>query len=311
MKKNALMRMLKRFYRKHFVPLKSKLPSEKRIAGIMKLYESRMGYRFDINNPVLFTEKIQWYKEFYRADGLDRVVDKYLFKGYVEEKLGKGYTIPLLGMWTDVKSLMKDWDSLPDTFVLKSTCQSEGNFIEFVHDKSKVDVKKLKRDLAAWLEPMNTLVNTYCGAYQNVVPRIIAEEYMQQPNGQLYDYKCFCFGGKPFCFYVATDHFVAADFKTYGISFYDLDWNLMDVHYGTHEQNHVPKPQRFDEMVRISEKLSAGFPFVRVDFFETADQLFVAELTLYPGGGLTPYKPESFNRQMGDMFVLPEEYVKR
>ena len=303
MKNDPLYSALRNVYRKHFVTLKCDWPSEKRIKGMMDLYESKMGYRYDFDKPVLFTEKLQWYKEYYKPDGLTDIVDKYLFKGYIKEKLGEGYTIPLLGVWTDVDTLMKDWDSLPDTFVLKSTIQSDGKFIEIVRDKSKVDIQKLKQELAPWLEPVNTLINSFCGAYHKATPRIIAEEYMEQTDGQLYDYKCFCFGGKPYCFYVATDHFAG---QLSNISFYDLDWNLMDVRYGPHQQNNVPKPQRYDEMLRISEKLSAGFPFIRVDFFETAEKLYVAELTLYPGGGLTPYDPESFNRLLGDMFVLPE-----
>ena len=79
----------------------------------------------------------------------------------------------------------------------------------------------------------------------------------------------------------------------------------MDVQYGNHEVGDLPKPKHFEEMLAISKKLSKGFPFLRVDFFDTKDKLLLAELTLYPGGGNTPYKPNSFNETLGNLFKLP------
>ena len=60
-------------------------------------------------------------------------------------------------------------------------------------------------------------------------------------------------------------------------------------------------------MVKIARILSKDFPFIRVDFFDTDGQVYVAELTFAPGGGTTPYLPESFNKKLGDMFVLPKK----
>ena len=78
------------------------LSVEERVERVMKRYETRMGYRMDMNHPKTYTEKIQWYKIFYTGDGhLDRIVDKYLMKEYVKEKIGDGYTVPLIGVWSD------------------------------------------------------------------------------------------------------------------------------------------------------------------------------------------------------------------
>ena len=67
----------------------------------------------------------------------------------------------------------------------------------------------------------------------------------------------------------------------------------------------IPKPIHLEEMIRICKVLSKDFPFVRVDFFDTDDKLYVAELTFYPGGGNTPYNPIDFDKLLGDMFILP------
>ena len=58
-------------------------------------------------------------------------------------------------------------------------------------------------------------------------------------------------------------------------------------------------------MLEISRILSSEFPFVRVDFFDTRDSLFVAELTFYPGGGNKSYNPISFDKELGDLFIMP------
>lgn len=281
----------------------SKLSIEERTKRLMDTYERRVGYRMDINNPKTFTEKIQWYKLFYKGDiNLERLVDKYLFKQYIREKLGDGYTIPLIGAWESVKDFKRDWDKLPEEFCLKSTVQSDGIFIKFVHNKSSIDFKDLSKEVRRWLLPKNTLLNSYCRAYYNAVPRLIAEEYMENVSNQLYDYKFFCFDGQPYVIYAAMEHF---DSEDYPITFYDLDWNETGVRYGHHRIKDLPRPKHLDEMIEISRKLSKGFPFIRVDFFDTEDKLYVAELTMYPGGGYVKYEPESFNEKMGQMFKLP------
>ena len=75
----------------------------------------------------------------------------------------------------------------------------------------------------------------------------------------------------------------------------------MDVKYGNHTINpSVPKPYHFEKMMELAKILSKDFPFVRVDFFDTKEKLYLAELTFYPGGGVTPYHPEAFNKELGD-----------
>lgn len=269
--------------------------------GNMQLFKSRQGYEFDLDNPSLFTEKIQWYKSRFSREDLVRYVDKYLFKELISEKLGGvNFTIPMYGAWKSVEAFLSDWDKLPEKFCLKSTLQSDGNYIKII-EKSKTNLRELEQEIKAWLKPQNLLIHSFCSAYYKAVPRILAEEYMESVKNQLYDYKFFCFDGKPYCVYAATEHF---KYDKYPISFYDLNWNMLDVQYGEHRKEFIPKPAHFEEMKQLANKLCQGFPFIRVDFFDTPDKLFVAELTFYPGGGLTPYHPVEFNRQLGKLFDL-------
>lgn len=277
-------------------------PDEQLINGVMNCYKRHMGYSFDINKPILFTEKLQWYKCFYQHPDMERITDKYLFKAYIKEKIGDGHTIPVYGAWTNVNDLESNWDSLPSEFVLKANLQSDGRNIKIVRDKASVNFKKIKNKLHSWLDKRNTLANSFdCRTYKGT-PRILAEAYMSNFEDQLYDYKFFCFDGNVFCIYVAQEHFGKDGSH---ISFYDLNWRKLDVKYGNHIVGDAPRPKHFIEMVDIAKILSKGFPFIRVDFFDTDEKLYVAELTFNPGGGVTPYYPKSFNKQLGDLFILP------
>ncbi len=270
--------------------------------GNMQLYKSAHGYEFDLNNPVMFTEKIQWYKSRYSHPDMGKIVDKYLFKQYINDKLGEGYVIPLYGAYETVEQFRRAWDNLPEKFCLKSTLQSDSRCILII-EKSKTDLNALCREVKAWFKPQNLLINSFCRAYHRATPRIIAEKYMESVKDQLYDYKFFCFNGEPYCIYTISERFQA---ERYPITFYDMEWSMMEVKCDNRDNQYIPRPKHFDQMVEISKKLSKEFPFVRVDFFDTPDKLLVAELTFYPSGGMLTYNPNSFNKTMGDMFHLPQ-----
>lgn len=273
---------------------------KKREQKLGELYRQKTGRELDFKNLQTFSEKIQWMKLYYNHPDLSDIVCKYRFKEYIREKIGDGYTVPLYAVYNSVDEI--DLSDLPNQFVLKSNCCSDGRNIKIIKNKADVDIDKLKEELRRWLDPYNTLVNSYCKAYWDLKPMIIAEEYVEQLEGQVYDYKFFCFNGEPKFAYVATDHFEG---QTSNISIYDLNWNRLDITYGVHTQNMVEAPKSLKEMIEISKKLSKDFPFVRVDFFELDEKPILSELTFYPGGGFNEINPPSVDKEWGDMIVLP------
>lgn len=305
---NTLVGKAKGFVRKYILPRPEMqyIPLKKREIMLKKFYEAKMGEKLDLNHVKTFTEKLQWMKLYYSDPNLRRCVDKYDFKQYVEEKLGEGYTARLIQVWNSPDEVSVA--NIPARkFVLKSTLQSDGNMIILVKDKSEVDIERVEQEIKNnWFDSRKLLTNSFCSAYYGAKPRVIVEEFVEEFANCANDYKLFCFHGKPEFFYVAEDHFKNGENSiTYPITFFDLDWRVMDVTYGNHVTNaNVARPYHMDEMVQIAKKLSQEFPFVRVDFFDTENKLYLAELTFYPGGGVTPYYPESFNRKMGDMLHL-------
>ena len=94
---------------------------------------------------------------------------------------------------------------------------------------------------------------------------------------------------------------------------HDPDWNRMpfERHYHADPQA-LPKPACYDEMIRISKKLSEGLPFVRVDLYEVAGRVYCGEITLYPGSGMETFQPESWDYTLGSWIDLkkyfPQEF---
>lgn len=309
---------IKQFIRKYIpyfkVKLISDLPIEKRAEGLKALYERKTGKKLNFNELTLFTEKLQWYKLFYENPVMKQCVDKYTFKEHIRKNLGDGYTAKVLAVWnkpSDVK--VKKINA--DKFVIKSNCSSDGNFIMIVTDKNSLNIKNAEREIKeSWFNEEKLLINSYCRAYYNVKPRVIVEEFIEEFANAANDYKVFCFNGKPEMIYVAQEHFDCNNnnnVDSYFVTFYDLNWNKLDISYGQHPVNtNVSRPKHLAEMIQISKKLSADFPFVRVDFFDTDEKLYMAELTFYPGGGFVAYKPESVDILMGRKFCIPQRSYK-
>lgn len=298
--KRTVKQIMQRIFPK---PELSEIPIGKRARMLKKFYKIRMGSELNLNDPKSFTEKLQWIKLYYHHPDMQRCVDKFLFKNYVSEKIGAGYTAPVIKVWNRPEEV--DLLSIKERkYVLKSTLQSDGIFIIPVLDANKIDVNTIENEIKTkWFNTRNLLTNSYCSAYYGAKPRVIVEQFIEEFNGAANDYKIFCFHGDPAFFYVAEDHFKNGENSlVYPITFYDLDWKPMDVQYGKHTTNpNIPEPKHKNEMIELAKKLSEPFPFVRVDFFDTKEKIYVAELTFYPGGGITPYHPESFNQKMGEM----------
>lgn len=282
------------------------LPREEFIKGVMKCYKRNMGYSFDINNPVLFNEKLQWYKVFYERDDFGYITDKVTFKDYIRERLGDGYTVPLYGSWDSIEALEQDWPSLPEQFVLKSNLAANNSAVIIVEHKSSLRFSDVKKRVKHWLKKENTLLNSWDWRFYNSSPKILAEKFMVDETGELRDYKFFCFDG-------STPYF-RVDYgrkEQHHATFFDENKKELDISVSTFtkdETANIALPNTIDEMFSIAKKLSKGFPFIRVDFFSCYGHIYLSELTFAPGGGVSPY-PDWFNKELGERFILPKSEI--
>lgn len=263
-------------------------------------YRLKTGHRLNLKNPERFTEKLQWYKLYYRDPLMAQCVDKYEVRSYVEQ-CGLGSILnQLYGVYDSPEEI--DFDKLPESFVLKDTLGGGGNAVILVKDKSRLDEAAVRRQMAEWVnEPVHKKHPGREWVYDGKKHRIIAEEMIVSdkiPRGVI-DYKFFCFQGKAEVLYVVKDH---------NMGFYDAQFNPLSV-YRTDCVKEYPvlkekidKPQNYEEMIAVAHKLSRKFPHVRVDLYNVEGKIIFGELTFYSGSGYMTFEPDGFDFMMGKSF---------
>ncbi|MEO1011446.1 MAG: ATP-grasp fold amidoligase family protein [Bacteroidota bacterium] len=286
--------------RKFFLGIAKKLKFLPPETFVKIYYEYYTGKKLDLNNPIEFNEKIQWLKVFYRPAILNQLVDKYAVRSYVEEKIGKEYLNELLYVYEKTSDI--DFAKLPQRFVIKATHGFHFNLI--VKDKDQLNKTRAKLLLRKWVGKNQYYRGGLEWAYKNVQPRLIAEKFLEEiGKTSVNDYKFFCFSGKPKFVQVFMERGIK-DLRC----FYDLNWEKRPFTTKKDEffEGILEKPKNFDLMVKLAEKLADHFPFVRVDFYNIEGTILFGEMTFYPTDGRKDFKPEKYNKILGDYIELPK-----
>jgi len=243
----------------------------------------------------------QWYKVFYHRKILNQLVDKFEVRSYVEEKIGAEYLNEIYGVY--YKPSEVDFNKLPNKFVIKGIHASSYNLI--VEDKTKLDSAKARKLFKKWLNNNQYYRTGQEWAYKDVVPKLMAEKFIEQDGrSSLTDYKFYCFNGVAQFVEVHLDRAHA-----HKRGFYDLKFNKLPFRYVSLENSineDIEKPDNFEEMIPLAEKLADNFPFVRVDFYSIKNKIIFGEMTFYPSDGRKDFIPEEYNKIIGDYFELPE-----
>lgn len=262
-------------------------------------FEGCVGESLSLDDPQTFNQKIQWMKLNGSTPERGRLADKYLVREFVLSKIGDGYLVPLLGVWSDPDDI--DFDNLPDRFVLKATHGCGWNII--VRDKSKLNVHRARRDLRRWLG----LDFAYCTDgfelhYTYCEPRVIAEEFLDTGGLSLVDYKVHMFNdGEPIIL-VCADRVAGQLPKK---AYYTPDWEQLPLREGDSELFDCPRPSCLKEMMELSRVLAEGFSFVRVDWYVVNGKLYFGEMTFTPASGTKHFVPGEWNYEFGRRIKLP------
>lgn len=271
----------------------------------MRIYfKAKLHYEPDFDNPKTFNEKLQWYKLHYRNPDLTMLADKYNVRLFVEERVGAECLVPLFGVYDSVDEI--DLGELPEKFVLKCTHDSQSTFV--CTDKARFDFDEAKRRLRVAFR-RNWYWQGREWAYKGIMPRIVAEAYLDEPGRVTpTDYKFYCFDGRAALVQTDTDRFADHDMQ-----YFTPEWERRgDIDHEVSDRNPVEKPRNYDLMLGMAEKLAAGFPHVRVDWYNIAGKPYFGEMTFYTGGGYDPFyaaeeQPDRLDRELGELFVLPED----
>lgn len=268
-------------------------------------YRIHTGRKLNLKNPQRFTEKLQLYKLNYRNPLMLKCTDKYEVRTVIE-KMGLGdILIPLIGVYSSVKDI--DFESLPQQFVAKTTDGGGGNQVLVCRDKRDLGADVFYEKVNEWMKAPKAKNAGREWAYENGFPRrIIVEQLISDDKHKdIPDYKFYCFNGKPlYC------QLIGSRSTEETIDFYDMEWNHMEFRglnaACNNAEQSMPEPDNFAGMKELASKLSAGYPFVRVDLYNTGNNIYFGELTFYPASGFGHFTPDCWDEKIGELMTIPE-----
>ena len=260
-------------------------------------YRWRFDRKLNLKNPRTFNEKLQWLKLYNRKPEYTTMVDKYKVKEYVAEKIGSDCVTPVFGVWKSPSLI--EWDNLPDRFVLK--CSHDCGSSVICKNKASLDKEAALKKLEKAFD-YNYYYHCREGPYKNVEKCVFAEEYLEDNEGHLNDYKFFCFNGEPkYCQVIGGRESVTH------IDFFDKEWHhqpFQQPDFYPFSSKEIKKPECLDQMWEYARILSTDLPFARVDFYEVDGKVYFGEITFFPTSGMGKFKPEEWDTTFGDWINL-------
>ncbi|WP_051195891.1 ATP-grasp fold amidoligase family protein [Clostridium paraputrificum] len=258
------------------------------------LFWIMFGYIPDLKHPKTMNEYICASK--IKDDKLEywKYTDKYEVRKYVEKTIGSKYLNNVIGIYDSFDEI--NFEDLPNKFALKATHGSSYNVI--VKNKNKLNKFAAKKSFDKWLKE-NFYYKDREKNYKNIKPRIMCDVFLQPQDGELEEYKLFCFKGK--VGFIQHNKEIG---KNRYSNIFSPEWELLGVKYGYSGFENDKKPNNGDELVFLAEKLAKLFEFVRVDLYNVDGRIVFSELTFHSGGGLIPFNPKEYDRKFGELLGL-------
>ncbi len=274
--------------------------NEHELATERNKFKRKTGYDLNIDTPRSFNEKLCWKKLHDRNPLIPLTSDKVKVQDYIKAQLGTDrYLVPMY--WHGDNPDDIPFDSLPEKFILKANNACNRTII--VNGAYSTD--GIKQRCRRWLK------TPYPGiewGYKPLHPQILIEKYLE---GELRNIKLYMLHGKCRLIQTETHVFKGKPKPDKFLTVYNPNWTMAEVQRCGHElDDMIDKPDCFDEMVSVAEKLSVPFDFVRVDFMLHGNDLYVGELTHYPGAGRIQWENQDFDFEFGKKYRLIREYWK-
>ena len=260
-------------------------------------YRIFIGRKLDLEHPKGYNEKLQWLKLHDRNEVYSSLVDKYQVKQIVGKIIGEEYVVPIVaGPWQSVDDI--EFEKLPEKFVLKVSHDCGGVII--CRNKNSFDWELSKKILKKKMKK-NYFYMGREWPYKNVSPCIFAEEYLEIPmQGALTDYKFMCFDGIPRIMFTVTERD-----KGLKVDFFDMEFkHLPIIRKYPNNAKTIEKPESFELMKELSQKLAQNIPHVRIDLYEFNGRVYFGEYTFYPGGGFEKFASYEDDLKLGEMITV-------
>ncbi len=281
--------------------------------AIETVWRSRMDIPLDLNNPKRLTEKLQWMKLYDHNPLYTILADKYKSKEWMREHFDYSYVVPCVGHYKSVSDI--DFDSLPNQFAIK--CNHDSGSVYLCYDKNSMQFMSKEGVWYDWetikISLENALRSNYFyydreWPYKNIKEHlIIVEPLFLTKEGKLpTDIKLFYANGEFLFTYVSYGRDGVNDRCTY-----DASWNRLPFVWVTPlayrdkiNTSDVPRPKKYDEMLRIGKEIASYCKFARIDFFDIDGDIKIGEVTFFHGGGHDRFYPDEYDLVYGDKLKL-------
>jgi len=304
-----------------------------------------LGYFPNLDEPQRFSEKVLWLSIYYRNPKIAEAVDKSRIGEWTRALTGRSYAVPVLSTYREAAdvdpsklprrfvlkqngsaegrcvmlvsdSRRLDWDRVRT--VLSSwlySWSSHGYAYPGITDevvKPCLIAEQYLTDgngsgLTGMGLPVPTEYRFFCGNGEPLFAQILME------RGTAREWACFVrpdWTVLPFT-YRNADGQVRASGKPDYASQGGRTNRINRIGRGTQVDQinrsgrPAPKPDHLDEMLRVSRALSAGFPLMRVDFYEAGGRIYVGGTSTCPGLG-RGFTSMEWEQRLGEQLVLPE-----
>lgn len=290
----------KTFLKDIYIHIKYKLIPSKIYIKIK--FRKTFGFKLNLNYPKTFNEKLQW-KKFYDHNPIYTLCsDKYAVREYIKKNIGEKYLIPLLFVTDEPDKI--PFNKIKPPYVIKSNHGSSRNI--FIYNEQEINKKKIVKECNNWLKE-NYYYYGKEWQYKNIKPKIIIEKLLLNKKNEIpKDYKFHCFNGKVEFIQVDTDRFT-----NHKRTIYDKTWKKLPFKYcakvnnkPVYDEKIVKKPNNYDKLLKVAEKLSEDFNYVRVDLYLVNKKIFFGELTFTPGSGFECFFLNKYDLIYGEKIKL-------
>ncbi|WP_176328450.1 ATP-grasp fold amidoligase family protein [Arenibacter amylolyticus] len=269
-------------------------------------FKRNFGYDLDLNNPRTLNEKIQWLKLKERTKLQTICADKIAVRDYVTIKVGKEILIPIYKQIENINDL--NTNNVPNEPFIIKTNHDSGSY-KIIKDKNNVDWSFIRSYFVKALK--NNFYNkTKEWQYKNIEPKIFLEKLLiSKTGGSPDDYKFHCFNGK--VEFISIDRHRGTEKHTR--NWYDKNWNIAEFYWSSINQVgketlpskiQIPPPPNLMKMIKIANKLSEDFKYVRVDLYLINNDIFFGELTFHHDSGFRPIIPSIWDLKLGNLIQL-------
>ncbi|MCC5838540.1 MAG: hypothetical protein JJT96_00335 [Opitutales bacterium] len=229
-----------------------------------------------------FNDQINWLKLFDQRPEMIGCCDKLLVRNYLAERLGKDLAPKLLHTFSSVDEIK--WGELPKTFVIK--CNHDSGSTIVVRDRDMAEAPTILQKLKRALETEYGWKNGEW-PYRLVPRKIIVEEMMLDATGSLpVDYKMHCCEGKVVRVQVIDRHSPKGEAQIFTDRGGEVVGNRL-----LHDRrafSEFARPEGWEELVSIAERLASGWKYVRVDLYLLGETAYFGEMTFFPFYGCYP-----------------------